>query len=74
MKKIEWSEYYGVGKIVCSCDACSSTEEFEFEDNKPDFAGAQKELRKMGWTSLKNNGKWYDFCSEKCRNKFIKEN
>lgn len=71
-KEIEWSEMYGVGTIVCCCDTCSAVEEFDFDDNYPDFEAAQRELKKLGWMPCKVNGRWYDFCSEKCRNAFIK--
>lgn len=47
-KEIEWSEYYGVGEIVCYCDNCSEYERFEFDDNNPDFREAQQRLRKLG--------------------------
>lgn len=71
-KEIEWSELYGVGTIVCTCDNCSAQEEFEFDDNNPDFRAAQNALRRFGWMSCKVHGEWYDFCSEKCRNNYIK--
>lgn len=72
-KNIEWSEYYGIGEIVCCCDNCSEYERFEFDDNNPDFRDAQLRLRKLGWTSLPVNGQWRDFCCEKCRNDYIKQ-
>ena len=56
-KEIEWSELYGVGTIVCTCDNCSAQEEFEFDDNRPDFKAAQRELRRLGWMPCKVNGK-----------------
>lgn len=73
-KQIDWSPFYGEGDIVCECDQCSAEERFSFEDNCPDYGRVQRQLHKIGWQSLKSNGKWYDFCSEKCRNRFIKEN
>ena len=73
MKKIEWSEFYGVGEVVCTCDMCSEYERFEFEDNNPDYKGVQKKLNKLGWMSIQIGGKWHDFCCEKCRNTYIKE-
>lgn len=71
-KEIEWGALYGVGTVVCTCDNCSAEEEFEFEHNNPDFKAVQEELKKSGWMPCKIEGKWYDFCSEKCRNNFIK--
>lgn len=72
-KEIEWSELYGVGTIACYCDNCSAEEEFEFDDNNPDFRAAQNALRQIGWMSCKVNGQWHDFCCEKCRNDYIKK-
>lgn len=74
MKEIEWSELYGVGEIVCTCDTCSSEERFDFDNNYPDFRKVQDELKEIGWMPCKVNGKWHDFCCEKCRNAYIKEN
>lgn len=74
MKEIEWSELYGVGEIVCTCDACSSEERFDFDNNYPDFRKVQDELKEIGWMPCKVNGEWHDFCCEKCRNTYIKEN
>lgn len=74
MKEVSWSEIYGEGTIVSNCDQCSSCEEYEFEDGYPDYKSAQAELRDIGWTSTKVNGEWCDFCSEECRNQYIKDN
>lgn len=73
MKEIEWSKIYGEGKVVCSCDRCTQEVEFEFENNTPDYKSVQNEIRKLGWLSCKVQGKWRDFCCEKCRNEFIKD-
>lgn len=71
-KQIEWSEYYGVGEIVCTCDECSAYEKFDFDDNSPDFKEAQSKIKRLGWTSLQVQGKWKDFCCEECRNDYIR--
>lgn len=71
-KEIEWSELYGVGTIVCTCDNCSAEENFDFEDNNPNFKAVQSLLRSIGWVSCKVNGEWRDFCCERCRNGYIK--
>lgn len=71
-KEIEWSELYGVGTIVCTCDNCSAEENFDFEDNNPNFKAAQNLLRSIGCVSCKVNGEWRDFCCERCRNSYIK--
>ena len=73
MKEVVWSEFYGQGTVKCTCDNCSGEESFEFEDNNPDFKSVQKELRNLGWTSCKIEGKWYDFCCDKCKDDFIKK-
>ena len=73
-KEIDWSPFYGEGEIVCTCDQCKKEERFEFEDNYPDYAKAQRELREIGWQSIKSKGVWLDFCCERCRNTYIKEN
>lgn len=74
MKEVEWGKEYGCGDIVCYCDNCSATEEYEFDDCHPDYQGAQEHIRDLGWTSTKVHDIWRDFCSEKCRNEYIKEN
>ncbi len=73
-KYVDWSPFYGEGDIVCECDQCGVEERFPFEDNYPDYAGAQKVLHEIGWQSMRSKGTWYDFCCEECRNRFIKEN
>ena len=74
MKEVEWGLIHGEGAIVCYCDQCSSTEEFEFDDSQPDYRAAQQQLFDMGWKSMKISGEWHDFCCEECRNKYVKEN
>lgn len=71
-KDIDWSTTYGEGTIVCTCDNCHKEEEFDFEDNNPDYRSVQKQLFEKGWESLKISGIWYDFCCEECRNRFVK--
>lgn len=73
MKYVDWSPIYGEGDIVCACDQCGEEERFGFDDNNVDYAAAQKELHSIGWVSFKSRGKWYDFCCEECRDRFIKE-
>lgn len=73
MKEVEWSEYHGEGDILCTCDQCGNEHLVEC-DGAPDFREAQAEIRSMGWTSTQVNGIWRDFCCERCRNEYIKEN
>ena len=74
MKEIEWGAIHGDGTIVCYCDQCPNTEEFEFEDNSPDYRDAQRQLFERGWKAIKIDGEWRDFCCEECRNLYIKAN
>jgi len=72
-KEIEWSKFYGEGTVVCYCDTCQKEEQYDFDNNRPPYNEIQNELRKKGWLSCKVHGNWHDFCSEECRNKYIKE-
>ncbi len=76
MKYIEWSSTFGEGEIVAQCDNCKNEakERYEFYDNDPDYGEYSKELRRNGWLSCKIHGSWFDFCCEKCRNTYIKNN
>lgn len=74
-KDIEWSDTYGVGEIVCTCDGCHKAEErFQFEDNEPNYRAFQKKLYQKGWLACKVNGYWKDFCCDACRDGYIKRN
>lgn len=73
-KEIDWSPIHGEGSIVCTCDQCGREHEVEFDNGHPDFREAQAEIRSMGWVSMKQDDEWFDFCGQKCRNQYIKEN
>lgn len=73
-KEIQWGVYHGEGNIVCTCDNCGFEHEVDFDGGAPDFREAQAEIRSIGWQSIKIDGEWYDFCCEKCRNEYIKNN
>lgn len=73
-KEIEWGQIYGEGDVVCTCDQCGHPLRFPFEDSTPDYKRVQKQIFAMGWTSCQVNGIWRDFCSEYCRNQYIKKN
>lgn len=65
------------GNACYSCSCCGSTVKFRFdsEEEAKDARKHRKELReKHGWITTKVNGVWNDFCSEKCRNKYIRNN
>ena len=74
MKDLEWSDIYGEGEIVAECDCCGNTERTEFTENYPDYKSFQNELKEKGWMACKIHGELHEFCSEYCRNKYIKEN
>lgn len=74
MKDVSWGVIHGEGTIVCVCDQCGKEEEYPFDNGYPDFRSFQKKLFGMGWKSAQIFGQWRDFCGEKCRNEFIKNN
>lgn len=72
-KEVEWSEIHGEGEIVCECDKCGNTYNYEF-DCGPDFRACQEEIKSQGWLSRKINNEWHDFCCEECYKKFVEVN
>ena len=61
------------GEAVYSCDCCHKTESFRFDREDIDSRAHRKELReKKGWILTKVNGEYKDFCSEDCRNRYIR--
>lgn len=74
MKNTEWGQEYGCGVISCMCDNCSATEEYEFDECNPDYREAQEHIKSLGWLSTQVQGAWKDFCSESCRNGYIRKN
>ena len=66
---------YWEGDAVYSCDCpgCNESKIFSFDSDDIDSKLHRKILRENnGWITTKVNGEWRDFCSEECRNKFIK--
>lgn len=64
------------GTVEYSCDCCQKTVKFRFDDeSSANNAKGQRDAlrRKRGWITTKVNGNWHDFCSEPCRNKYIRE-
>lgn len=55
------------------CDECGKHEDFLFDSEDIDSKAHRAELRKEGWITTKVGGQWKDFCSEKCRNSYIKK-
>ena len=62
------------GEAVYSCDCCHKSERFRFDSDDIDSKGHRAQLRKKGWITTQVNGKWADFCSESCRNHYIRRN
>lgn len=65
------------GRAEYSCDECRKTESFLFTDEEEakDSRAHRKSLREdFGWITTKVEGQWRDFCSESCKNKYIREN
>lgn len=73
-KEVAWGTTHGEGDIVCTCDNCGSEVELPFEDGNVDYRAAQQYIKDDGWESCQVHGEWYDFCCEKCRNEYIKNN
>lgn len=73
-KVVEWNPEFGTGgTLVCTCDVCGKTYKFKFKD-KPDYRGCGKKLNeKHGWFPKKYDGKWYDLCSDECKEKLEEE-
>lgn len=62
------------GEAVYSCDCCHKSERFRFDSEDIDSRSHRAQLRKQGWITTKVDGQWKDFCSEKCRNAYIRKN
>ncbi len=75
-RELDFGTGYWEGDVVYSCDCCKKRVRFEFwtEDEANDAKRQRAALqRKRGWIFTKVNGEWKDFCSEKCRNQYIRE-
>lgn len=72
-RELEFTGYWQ-GEVVYTCDNCFvSQESFEFDDEDIDYKSLNAELRKRGWLTTTVNGKFVDFCCERCRNQYIKK-
>ena len=76
-RDLEYDGYWE-GNVCYSCDCrgCGKTVKMRFdsEEEAKDYAGQRELLKRQGWLSTKVNGNWHDFCSETCRNKYIRDN
>jgi len=65
------------GVAPYSCDNCHTTVKFRFdsEDSAKNYRRHRRILKEdNGWIFTKVNGEWRDFCSEACRNAYIRRN
>lgn len=68
---------YWEGIAEYSCDNCGKTVKFRFDDEESgkDYKGRRTQLKeKFGWQFTKVNDIWVEFCSETCRNSYIRKN
>lgn len=64
------------GATPYRCDCCGKVEKFRFDDKDEAFNSKKHRgiLHEKGWITTKVNGRWVDFDSEACRNKYIRNN
>lgn len=62
------------GETEYTCDCCKKKERYRFDSEDIDYAGHRADLKSKGWIFTKVNGNWKDFCSEACRNRYIRNN
>lgn len=62
------------GETEYTCDCCHKKERYRFDDEDIDYKGQKTDLKSKGWIFTQVNGRWQDFCSESCRNAFIRRN
>lgn len=56
----------------CDCPGCHNEASYRFDSEDVDSKSHRTDLRTKGWITTQVEGKWKDFCSEKCRNKYIR--
>lgn len=72
MRELEFDGHW-TGDAVYTCEQCGEEERFRFDDEDVDSKAHRAYLRnEKGWITTKVNGQWADFCSEKCRNAYIR--
>lgn len=74
-RELEFDGYWE-GQAVYFCDTCGKLAKFRFDDEEEakNVRGHRKKMWDAGWLNTKVNGYWKDFCTENCRNKYIKNN
>jgi len=74
-RELEFDGYWtGDAVYSCDCPVCKNSESFPFDSEEVGSKEHRAKLRKQGWLTTQVEGQWYDFCSESCRNKFIRAN
>lgn len=64
---------YWEGDAVYTCDNCGAHKKFRFDSEDVGSKKHRAHLRKKyGWCVTKIGKEWYDFCSERCRNQYIR--
>ena len=73
-KELEFDGWWE-GDAVYSCDCCHKESRYPFtSEEEANSYQPRNELKSRGWIFTKVNGQWKDFCSEACRNKYIRLN
>lgn len=72
-KELEFDGWWE-GEVVYTCDCCGKRAKFRFDCEDIDYRSQRKALKELGWVFTMVNGQWKDFDSEKCRNKYIRDN
>lgn len=64
----------GEAVYTCDCPGCVKEASFRFDSEDENDAKEHRRLlrKKHGWITTMVNGQWKDFCSEACRNKYIR--
>ena len=65
------------GEVEITCDGCHKKHLVFHCDDEDDFKNYAREKaakQKEGWITTKVNGQFAEFCSEDCRNAYIRNN
>lgn len=75
MRELEFDGWW-TGEVEYSCDCCGNVAKLPFDSEEEANNGKdhRRRLSKRGWQFTKVNNQFRDFCSEACRNKYIREN
>lgn len=76
-RELEFDGFWeGNVRYTCDCAGCKRRILFRFDSQEEanDFKLQRASLKELGWQSTKVNGSYRDFCSEECRNRYIRNN